>query len=167
MRSFKKLLQFKSEPTLSEIDEVTMAKIHDVARCFLHLDSRHDGEGLSNLKLQKLVYYAQGFYVALHGEPLFEEEIEAWTHGPVAPALYHLYKHYSSDKIPYAEDFKADALTSDELDLIEDVFQEFGQYSAWKLRNMTHEEPTWMDYQTDHSVIPVTHLQEYFSTRLA
>jgi uncharacterized phage-associated protein len=144
-----------------------MANIKDVALYFLHLDSRHDGEGLSNLKLQKLAYYAQGFYLAVHGKVLFDEPLEAWTHGPVVPTLYHEYKHYSSGRIKYLEDFNAAAFSKDEMDMIEDVFKEFGQYSAWKLRNMTHEEPTWMDYETNYSVIPVNHLQEYFSKRLA
>ena len=167
MRRFNKIIQFGSRSTTNKAEEVVMAKIKDVALYFLHLESRHGGEGLSHLKLQKLAYYAQGFYVALYGKPLFEDDIEAWTHGPVIPALYQEYKHCSSSKIPYSENFKADSFSEDEMELIEDVFQEFGQYSAWKLRNMTHEEPTWMDYESDNSVIPVSHLQEYFSTRIA
>ncbi|OQY42717.1 MAG: hypothetical protein B6240_13665 [Desulfobacteraceae bacterium 4572_87] len=49
------------------------------------------GDLISNLKLQKLVYYAQGFYLALYDEPLFNEPIEAWTHGPVIRELYRSY----------------------------------------------------------------------------
>ena len=42
-----------------------MSNVHDVANSFLLLDKLNDGEGISHLKLQKLVYYAQGFYLAI------------------------------------------------------------------------------------------------------
>lgn len=52
-------------------------------------------ESLTPMKLQKLCYYAQGIYMATQdGEPLFEEDFEAWTYGPVIPALYDEYKEY-------------------------------------------------------------------------
>ena len=47
-----------------------------------------------NLKLQKLVYYAQAWHLALRDVPLFEEDFEAWVHGPVIPALYQEYKKF-------------------------------------------------------------------------
>ena len=49
--------------------------------------SATNGELVSNLKLQKLLYYVQGFHLAVFGEPLFEEEIEAWMYGPVVPSV--------------------------------------------------------------------------------
>jgi uncharacterized phage-associated protein len=51
---------------------------------------------MSNLKLQKLMYYAQGFSLVLFNKPLFPERIEAWIHGPVIPAVYHKYKGYGA-----------------------------------------------------------------------
>ena len=64
------------------------------AKYFLAQASEDAGDLISNLKLQKLVYYAQGFHLALYDEPLFLEAIEAWTHGPVVPDLYRHYKKY-------------------------------------------------------------------------
>jgi len=64
-----------------------MLTCHDVARYFLTLMSEENGDLISNLKLQKLVYYAQGSSLALWGNPLFSEKIEAWLHGPVIPVL--------------------------------------------------------------------------------
>jgi uncharacterized phage-associated protein len=62
----------------------------EIAKYFLVQVEEELGDSISNLKLQKLVYYAQGFNLALFdGNPLFDEEIQAWTHGPVVPALYH------------------------------------------------------------------------------
>ena len=64
--------------------------IDTVAKCFL-VSAHEVGDYLTNLKLQKLVYYAQAWYLALTDEPLFDGEFEAWVHGPVN---YHLYKKY-------------------------------------------------------------------------
>ncbi len=60
-----------------------MLSCDDAAKYFLAQTSEDAGDLISNLKLQKLLYYAQGFHLALYDEPLFPEAIEAWTHGPV------------------------------------------------------------------------------------
>ncbi|WP_208932366.1 Panacea domain-containing protein [[Haemophilus] ducreyi] len=52
-------------------------------------NSEENGDLISNLKIQKLVYYAQGFSLAINNKPLFSEKIQAWTHGPVTPELYN------------------------------------------------------------------------------
>ncbi len=143
-----------------------MANLQDVAQCFLYMDGTNEGDGISNLKLQKLVYYAQGFYSAIFDKPLFNEEISAWTHGPVVPDLYHQYKHHGSNHIPPIDNFDTGSLTKDEFELIKEVYDVFGQYSAWKLRNMTHEESPWLDHEADAGVIPKEDISEYFKTRI-
>ena len=143
-----------------------MANLQDVAQCFLYLDGTHEGDGISNLKLQKLIYYAQGFYSAIFDKPLFSEEIAAWTHGPVVPELYHQYKLYASNQIPPIDNFDISTLTKEEFELIEEVYDVFGQYSAWKLRNMTHEESPWLEYEASAGVIPQKVITEYFKTRI-
>lgn len=143
-----------------------MANVHDVAKCFLYLDDSNEGDGISNLKLQKLVYYAQGFFSALYERPLFENQICAWAHGPVIVDLYHEYKPFGRGRIPTPSDFKTSSLTQDELELIEEVFEVFGQFSAWKLRTMTHEEPPWLNHERHAGEIPLDEITEYFKTRL-
>ena len=64
-----------------------MLSCYDVAQYFLAKSDEDAGDLMSNLKLQKLVYYAQGFALALFDKPLFSERIEAWIHGPVYPAV--------------------------------------------------------------------------------
>jgi len=77
-----------------------MITVFDVADYFLHVADMDDGdEGITNLKLQKLVYYAQGFHLALYGSPLFSDEIVAWQHGPVVVALYEKYKEFRKSPI--------------------------------------------------------------------
>ncbi|EKO3438250.1 DUF4065 domain-containing protein [Vibrio fluvialis] len=143
-----------------------MADVKDVAKYFIQLADEKD-EGISNLKLQKLVYYAQGFYLALTDDPLFHEDIEAWAHGPVVPELYHEYKDFGREAIEPDPKFnKYTRLTKDEVDHIEEIFDVFGQFSAWKLRNMTHEEAPWIQNEGHAGVIPKRDLKAYFDTRV-
>ncbi|MEQ3762548.1 MAG: type II toxin-antitoxin system antitoxin SocA domain-containing protein [Alcanivorax sp.] len=143
-----------------------MANLTDVVQCFLYLDAANDGEGISNLKLQKLVYYAQGFHCAIFDTPLFSDEISAWTHGPVVEHLYHQYKKHGSNNIPAVKNFDKESLSDKEFELLEEVFEVFGQYSAWKLRNMTHEEAPWLDNEAEAGIIPKQVITEYFKARI-
>ncbi|MDX8066857.1 DUF4065 domain-containing protein [Pseudomonas aeruginosa] len=112
----------------------------DVAKFFLAQSNEEAGDLVSNLKLQKLVYYAQGFHLAVYDEPLFTDSIEAWTHGPVVPNVYHHYKQFGSGSIPAPIDFNLEAFSPEQVELLNEVQQIYGQYSAWRLREMTHEE---------------------------
>ncbi len=145
-----------------------MACVFDIANCFLFLDDLHDGDGITNMKLQKLVYYAQGFFVALNqGKPLFNDSLEAWAHGPVVPLLYHEFKKYGKGHIRYEPgQFDPALLVSNEYELVAEVYEVFGQFSAWKLRNMTHDEPPWLNNERQAGVIPLTEIQAYFTTRI-
>ncbi|MGK0393469.1 MAG: putative phage-associated protein [Alcanivorax borkumensis] len=143
-----------------------MANLDDVAKCFLYLDDASEGDGISNLKLQKLVYYAQGFFSAIFDNPLFDENIEAWTHGPVVPSLYRSYKEHGASRIALPGEFDKSSLTKEEFELIEEVFEVFGQYSAWKLRNMTHEEDPWINHEDQADVIPFDEIKNYFKKRI-
>lgn len=119
------------------------------------------GEYISNLKLQKLLYYAQGCFLAVTDQPLFNDAIVAWQHGPVVEAVYHQYKQNGAEGIPFDEDFNFSDFTEEENELLTEVYNVFGQYSAWKLRNMTHDEAPWQE-TAQNAVIPVEKIKEYF-----
>jgi len=139
----------------------------DVAEYFLILEG--EGGEISNLKLQKLMYYAQGFSLALRGEPLFLEPIEAWMHGPVVSSLYHRFKDFGSNPISPANDFNPSVLSRDERRLIEEVYDVYGQYSAWKLRQLTHEEDPWRNNFAEGEYsreIPQREMESYFRENL-
>lgn len=146
-----------------------MPSAADVAAFFLAKDAAANGDeegGISNMKLQKLAYYAQGFHAAIFGEALFPERIEAWVHGPVVPDLYHRYKVNGRNPIPAPPGAPDGAFTQEQTDLLEEVYEVFGQFSAFRLRNMTHAEPPWKNHEADASVIPVDEMREYFKTRI-
>jgi uncharacterized phage-associated protein len=137
--------------------------VRDVAKYFLSLCDEEVGDTISNLKLQKLVYYAQGFHLALTGKPLFDDEIEAWAHGPVVPSLYHEYKDHKACAIKSPDDFDPSCIPSDVRALLDEVYTVYGQFSAWKLRNLTHEEKPWIDAYDKTVIIPKKAMKEYFS----
>ena len=123
------------------------------------------GDNISNLKLQKLVYYAQGFHLAWYGKPLFPEEIRSWSHGPVVYELYNSYRSYGSEAIPTPEDYDPSHLDDQTRELLEEVYNVYGQYSAWGLRNLTHEEPPWKDTPRNEP-IPHEVMRSYFADSL-
>lgn len=146
-----------------------MVSVFDVANYFLTLVEEEVGDALSNLKLQKLVYYAQGFHLALFSRPLFENAIEAWTHGPVIPGLYHAYKQYGAGALPRPVDFDLDIFDRETCELLDEVYQVYGQYSAWMLRDITHQEGPWVQAFNEVGVgAKIEHkaMQDYFRTQL-
>lgn len=141
-----------------------MLTCHDVADYFLASQDDESGELISNLKLQKLMYYAQGFHLALFGKKLFPNDIEAWTHGPVVPELYHKYKEYGSGPIPRPEQVAMEKYDDSTRELLNDIVNVYGQYSGWKLRNMTHEELPWQ--KSTPGVIRPELMAEHFKSLL-
>jgi len=137
-------------------------KAIEIAKTFLTLSNPEYGDFLSNLKLQKLLYYAQGLHLALYDRPLFEEPILSWQYGPVVKDVYHEYKDFEM-AIPVPKEFNYNYLTSEELDLIKDVYNVFGQFSAFKLVEMTHNEPPWKNTPIN-TEIRHHKLKQYFST---
>ena len=139
-----------------------------VASYLLTLPSSEEND-VSNLKLQKLCYYAQGIITSMRkGEPLFNESIEAWDHGPVVPELYHKYKPHGSSPIPVVSDFDVEQIDAPDREALDDIFEFYGQYSAWRLRNMTHEEKPWIDaYNSEKGrLVSVEALLEFFAPQI-
>ena len=126
-----------------------MADVFDVANYILEISHEEsedcEYELISHMKLQKLVYFCQGFSLSLLDKPLFSESIEAWEHGPVCPKLYHVLKIYSASPIAAIIDPEKIALDNNEKLLIKMVYDNYGQYSASGLRKITHKEGPWKD----------------------
>ncbi|XVN73183.1 hypothetical protein AAEX37_00235 [Oligella sp. MSHR50489EDL] len=96
------------------------------------------------LKYKNYYNYAQGYALALLGRKLFNEDIVCWAHGPVVKSIYYQYKAYGKSPLPpsFIEMTKYD---EDELCILNHVRYEYGQYTAWKLRNMTHDEAPYLN----------------------
>jgi len=121
-----------------------MVKAIDVARYLLYLAAcEPEPEPLTPLRLQKLLYYAQGWSMGLRARPLFTEAIEAWDHGPVVREVYREFADHQDQ--PIGADGEADSvsLPQGDKDFIRSIWDHYKQYSAGKLRAMTHEEAPW------------------------
>ncbi len=136
----------------------------DVAKWFLQRNNTEmklrDSEYISHLKLQKLLYYAQGIFSGIHGDPLFNEKIWAWAHGPVVNEVYQEYKDYGSRGID-KDCQPTEEYSIQEENALEMAYENFGQYSAWMLRNMTHNERPWKETPIN-DVIPFTLIRDFF-----
>lgn len=120
-------------------------------------------DGITNLKLQKLLYYAQGTSYQRFGTPLFDDEIEAWENGPVVNVVYQKYKRFSNQPIRESEEISVAANIEQ---LLIDVAREYGKYATWTLVDMTHKDGTpWKDYYIEgesHVIIPKKAINKYF-----
>lgn len=139
-----------------------------VADFFLNKTDEEAGEFISHLKLQKLLYYAQGFVLALTNQRLFSNQIRAWQHGPVVEDIYRQYKDKGSNciKKPDNSDLSVISNNDEVLEILEEVWDVYGQFSAWKLREMTHEEKPWLDTSINQ-VISLDLIKNFFQTKIA
>ena len=143
-----------------------MASVYNVADFFIDVAKNSTDDPMTNLKLNKLLYYAQGLYLARTGIPLFPEVIQAWKHGPVVPAVYHRYKAGNTPIRKVSSDYSYENFSPDELDVLIDVMKEKGQYTGSKLIEMTHNESPWRDvYIPDVYNIEITKdsMKAYFT----
>lgn len=144
---------------------------HDVAKYIISV-SREHGEPISNLKLQKLLYYAQAWHLALYDGALFDERLEAWVHGPAVPPVYGEYKQWSWQPIcaDVPEIHIADERIKAHLDEVLDVY---GGLTAMYLEKLTHQEDPWLKARGDlppdvpsHNIISHDDMRNYYRARL-
>jgi uncharacterized phage-associated protein len=106
-------------------------------------------EEVTPLMLQKLLYFIQGIYSALYGEPLFVEECRAWIHGPVYPEVYELFKDFKYNPIDYVRfalfEGMETGLTAQEKRVVDLVVNTFGMYGGKTLEKITHNETPWIE----------------------
>lgn len=107
------------------------------------------GSLISHMKLQKLVYYTQVWHIAVFNEPIFEEDFQAWVHGPVLPSLYERYKSFQWRPI-LRNDLDEGSLrtlqssfSSSIQEILADVITEYLHKDAFALEQSTHAEAPW------------------------
>lgn len=115
----------------------------DIIADYLICECRERGELLTNLKLQKLLYYAQAWHLALKGTELFAEDFQAWVHGPVLLTQYHRFKDYKWQ--PIQADIDKPELDGDLSQFLNEIIDVFGSESAVALEIMTHREKPWIE----------------------
>ena len=118
-----------------------MASVFDVAKYILKKQGK-----MSTWKLHKLCYYAQAWALAWSdGRPLFEEDFQAWTNGPVCRDLYDLHKGEYLISVDELSTGSIDNLTEDETETINTVLDFYGEKTPFWLREQTHDELPWKE----------------------
>jgi uncharacterized phage-associated protein len=146
----------------------------DVARHFLSR-AADDGDLVTNLKMQKLVYYAYSWVLTINKTRLFDESLEAWANGPVAPSLYRSLSKYGYNPIP--KSFvdpkslqKVSELTKPVLYTLNAVYDSYIPMAAFELVTLSHSESPWRkargnlgDTEQSNNKIEDDDIIEYFS----
>ncbi|MDC3414767.1 Panacea domain-containing protein [Terrihalobacillus insolitus] len=132
-----------------------MASVFDVSKYFISLSIPGTDRAMTHLKLQKLVYYAHSWYVTLYDSlPLVEDDnIEAWIHGPVFPRLFREYKSRGYSEITFEEGLRGniDNLDTEEQEIIDVIWDQYGAYSGKYLEEQTHQEGPWLNAREGHT----------------
>ncbi|MCX4079744.1 DUF4065 domain-containing protein [Rickettsia hoogstraalii] len=139
----------------------------DVANYFLVLVDREAGDSITQLKLQKLMYFAQGIHLALFDKVLFEEEIKAWKHGPVVPALRSIFGSFRDNVIPLPGEIDFAIYDLATKKLLHKVYSFYGEHSAAYLRNLTHTHSIWYEaIENTDTTITKEQIQEFFKANI-
>lgn len=159
-----------------------MYNVLDICRYIINY-SDDKGYGISNLKLQKVLYFIQAYFVSYteKKEPCFDAKIEAWEFGPVVPAAYHEYKQYGSNDIPRIDmvlqinfdnilksrmvPFDDSIISNADKEIIDGLIEKFADYSATTLVSITHNQSPWINAYNKgkNSIISIESIREYYN----
>lgn len=122
--------------------------IFDVANFFLKIVERDSGSTITPLKLQKILYYAQGYHMAMFDEELFEDDFQAWAHGPANVDIYNEYREYGFSAIDKP---KGEVPLFDDglIDFLYNIWNTYGIFDGKYLEKLTHQETPWIEARGD------------------
>lgn len=136
-------LELKVNPS-NYSEPKTMKSAIEIARYFLCRVDREAGDTISLLKLQKLVYYAQAWSLVFRSQPLFDRDIEAWVSGPIVRDVWNEYQAYKYSDIPSPDNCDGE-FEEDEIEVLEEVWNAYGELSAKYLTELTQSEMPWLN----------------------
>jgi uncharacterized phage-associated protein len=133
--------------------------------------SGFEADPLTNLRLQKLLYYAQAWSLLLRGSELFPEDLQAWQHGPVVPDVYRALPDGQGAKLIDVNAFAGvPELQEEEAEFVRCVWEAYNGFSAICLSKMTHKEAPWRNAWGDRpwdgtgsDPISMNDLEDFFS----
>nr|DAI31615.1 MAG TPA: hypothetical protein [Caudoviricetes sp.] len=152
-----------------KVDKVT---IFDIANFFLKIVERDAGSTITPLKLQKILYYTQGYYLAMFNEELFSDDFQAWAHGPANPDIYNQYKSYGFSAIdkPAGE---VPLLDDGLISFLSRIWNTYGIFDGKYLEQLTHKETPWIEARGDckdgepcTNVISKESMKSFFKKRI-
>jgi len=139
----------------------------DITDYLLSLVNKESGATISNFKLQKLVYYAQGYHLALFEELLFDEPIEAQENGPAIAALLAKYLPCKSNPIDAPASIDLTKYSENIREMLGAIYREYGSFTPGQLRDMAREELPWINgFNREDKIISNADLKQYFKTQV-
>jgi uncharacterized phage-associated protein len=160
-------------------NEVTMDKAKytalQIARYFIKKgEDEKDAANLTNLKLQKILYYAQGWHLANFDKPLFEDSIEAWRYGPAIRSVYQEFKDSGNSILSTpVEGWEINEIDKDTKGFLDEIWKIYKKYSGSDLISLTHNEEPYKEARKhikegDSSEIEISKLsiQKFFKEKL-
>lgn len=150
-------------------------KALDIARYVIDY-SNYKKHRITNLRLQKILYFIQAAFLIFKQRPCFDDKIEAWGLGPVVPSVYQKYKGWANQNIPSAMDIskkeKFDKeylklISKTDLKMISSMIDECNKYTTGQLVNITHAQEPWKNTYKDQTkkVIGNDKIIEFFARR--
>ena len=144
-----------------------MLKATDIANFFIDVSNSMDEEIITNMKVNELVYFAQAWSLVKFNTKLFNENIEAWEHGPVIPSVYQAFRPCGSKNIEMTiGEYDESIFTSEQLNFLADIALTYGKYTAAALRNISHKpgSPWAQVYEKKkNNIITPESMKKYFS----
>src|SRR3569832_2414943 len=95
---------------------------------------------MTNMKVQKLLYYAQSLYLALYDKPLFDEEIQAWRYGPVYPPAYKFYSDFEANQLPIPSKDSLLEIPDEKREFLEEIWEKNKSNQTKRQNKKTHKE---------------------------
>lgn len=145
-----------------------------IANAFVTLAQDNKIPDLTPMKLQKLMYFAQAWYLRVRGQPLMDDHFARWQYGPVVPAIYHEFKTFGSRPITQHANTLSrrvddDSFTvivptvpsndKDTWDLLSVIAKQYGQLSAQQLSGITHQPGSAWAQTKEPDGSAITHQQ--------
>jgi uncharacterized phage-associated protein len=143
---------------------VIMANVYDVAKYIINYTITELEKTISNLKLQKMLYYVQGYSIKELSYPAFDAVIENWPYGPVVPEVYFEYNEFRGGNIDAISNFDLDEseLPRKLKRIIEKIAKKCSTMSAFTLVNKTHSEAPWSNTK-QNDIISNAIMSDYFN----
>ena len=137
-----------------------MANVLDVAKFICEYYKEISNEDIDELKLHKLLYFCQREHLAILNTPLFDEPLLGWRHGPVSKIVRDNF-----DRTLLVGD--SSKISNDDKTIIKNVVEQYGEFSSWKLRDLSHEETSWKNsrvglepYQNGNKELSIEDIRE-------
>lgn len=155
---------------MHKVEEYSLYDIEDVALYVLNILSQ-DNKEISAMKLQKICFYIQSWYIAKNGRPLFKHDFQAWRYGPVSPRLYS----YHRQKVTISSNDNniqgnAKNISKEDQKFIESIVKIYGRYTGLQLSDMSHKQDPWKNARAgiskdapSQNEIKIDSIKEYFS----